>query len=299
MLDPRRLRVLVEVQRRGSIAGAAESLSFVPSGISQQIGALERELGIELTARSGRRTVLTSAGRLLVEHAEGIFAGMAGAEAALRELNGLASSRLRVACFSSAAATLLPRVFATLVDQHPGIRVSLVDEGPPESILALKDHDVDLAVIDRYPTAEEAPEIGVAECELMAEGLLLAVSPSHWAALESNVALERLTGETWIASGPATGLHRFVTRACRKVGFEPRIGFTTDDHLVALRLVACGLGVSVIPALSLTGLHEHVELVSLDGAPARSVLAAWRENDSSEAIAVAVALLVAEAQRLV
>jgi len=122
MLDLRRLRVLVEVARQGSIAAAAESLSFVPSAVSQQIAALERELGVELTTRVGRGIALTHAGRLLVEHAEELLGRLARAEEAVRQLGGLGSGRLRLAAFTSAGATIVPGALATLARRHPGLR---------------------------------------------------------------------------------------------------------------------------------------------------------------------------------
>ena len=86
MLDVRRLRVLREVARRGSLAGAADVLSYTPSAVSQQIAALEREAGTRLLERRARGVVLTEAGQTLVEHAEVILGRLEAAEVALAAL---------------------------------------------------------------------------------------------------------------------------------------------------------------------------------------------------------------------
>lgn len=288
----------MEVARCGSIAGAAESLSFVPSAVSQQIDALERELGVELTARAGRGTVLTSAGRLLVEHAEELVKRLAAAEDAVHRLNGLVSGRLRIASFTWASATLLPGALAAVAQRHPGVRLTLVEQDPSESIQALKRYEVDLAVVYQDPSLEEIAEPGVVQLELMTEPMILAVPPRHPMARKQRVALESFADDTWVVGHAGTGSHVLALRACRAAGFEPRVAYTATDYLVALRLVAAGLGVSLVPGLAIVGLGEPVGTASLDSPPARTVLAAWREGNRSESVEVMVQLLTEEAKRL-
>jgi len=86
MLDVRRLRVLREFAARGTIAATADALSFTPSAISQQLTALERETGVELLAREGRRLALTDAGRRLVARTEDVLAALEAAQADLEAL---------------------------------------------------------------------------------------------------------------------------------------------------------------------------------------------------------------------
>src|SRR5919197_6414452 len=88
MLDVRRLRTFREVALHGTIRGASQALSFTPSAVSQQVSALERELGVELLERTGRSVHLTAAGRALVERADAILAGLAETEAGVRSIAG-------------------------------------------------------------------------------------------------------------------------------------------------------------------------------------------------------------------
>src|ERR671939_375026 len=108
MLDLRRLRVLREVGRCGSLSGAAAALSYTPSAVSQQISALEREVGVGLVDRGARGAVLTDAGRTLVRHADEVFGRLSAAQDELRALAGLRAGRLRFGAFSTAGAVLVP-----------------------------------------------------------------------------------------------------------------------------------------------------------------------------------------------
>src|ERR671924_2293342 len=112
MLDVRRMRVLREVAARGSFSAAAEALSFTQSAVSQQVAALEREAGTELVERNSRGVRLTDAGRALVAHADAILSRIEAAEEELAAIKGLCGGRLRLACFQSAGATLVPRAVA-------------------------------------------------------------------------------------------------------------------------------------------------------------------------------------------
>ena len=298
MLDPRRLRVLVEVARQGSITAAAESLSFVPSAVSQQIAALERELGVKLTARVGRGTELTSAGRLLVERAEELLSQLGRAEDAVRSLDGVGSGRLRVGAFTSAGATIVPGALGTLAHRHPGLALSLVAQDPEQSIVALKRHEVDVAVIHRSPFEPQAPKPGVAERQLLRDELRLAVARDHALASKRRAPLESFAQDAWVLAPRGTRAHALASHACRVAGFTPTVAYTTDDTLLALRLVAAGLGVALVPTLSVAGLSEQVALVPLHVPPARAVLVAWRQDDDSEAVALMIKLMAREAKRV-
>ena len=121
MLDVRRMKVLQEVAARGSFSAAAEALSFTQSAISQHVAALERETGTQLVERGPRGVRPTEAGRALVSHADVILARIEDAEEELAAIAGLRGGRLRLACFQSAGATLVPRAVAEFRGRHPGV----------------------------------------------------------------------------------------------------------------------------------------------------------------------------------
>src|SRR5690242_20102050 len=132
-LDVKRLRVLRELAERGTIAATAEALSFTPSAISQQLSALERETGVELLAREGRRLTLTEPGRRLVARTDEVLAALEAAEADLEASVGEVRGTIALAAFPTAAAVLLPPVVAAMGEQHPQLRIRVEELEPHES----------------------------------------------------------------------------------------------------------------------------------------------------------------------
>src|ERR1700694_4194186 len=137
-LDVRRLRLLREVALRGTIAAAAEALSFTASAVSQQLTTLEREAGAELLERNGRGVRLTDAGSMLVSHAESILAELERAESDLEELRTTVAGRIRVAAFPSVTAAVLAPAFAALAERHPGLTVTHSEFEPEHALREVK-----------------------------------------------------------------------------------------------------------------------------------------------------------------
>src|SRR5919198_5771993 len=110
MLDPRRLAVLREFAARGTIAGAADALAFTPSAVSQQLSQLQRESGVQLFRKVGRRLELTDAGRTLVARADELLAHVEDVEAEMAARAGAVRGVVRVGAFQTAASALvIPR----------------------------------------------------------------------------------------------------------------------------------------------------------------------------------------------
>jgi molybdate transport repressor ModE-like protein len=274
VLDPRRLRVLREVARAGSLARAADVLSYTASAVSQQIAALEREVGTVLLERRARGVVLTDAGHVLVAHAEAILAQLEAAEAALAELADVRSGRLRMASFATAGARVLPRAVDAFRARHAGIEISVRQATPRQSVRLLRDGGLDLALtVDLDP----APAEGVAVVHLFDDPVRLALRRDHPLAGAADIRLQDLAGETWIDVPRLTAGGKVLARACARAGFEPRVAYESDDYTVIQELVGAGMGVALLPDLALCPPHESVVLRSLgpDG-PRRHIQAATR-----------------------
>jgi molybdate transport repressor ModE-like protein len=147
MLDVRRMKVLCEVASRGSFSAAAEALNFTQSAVSQHIAALERESGAQLVERGARGVRLTGAGQVLVDHTEVILARLRSAEDDLDALAGLRGGKLRLVCFQSAGATLVPRAVAAFHERHPHVELGMLEAEPAEAGAKLKSGEVDLALV--------------------------------------------------------------------------------------------------------------------------------------------------------
>src|SRR4051812_29141875 len=230
MLDVKRLRVLREVAARGSFSGAADSLSYTQSAISQQIAALEREAGAQLVERSARGVRLTDAGSALVSHTEAILARLDAAERELEAIAGLRGGHLRMVAFLSAAASILPLAIAEFRRRHPAVEVSLAPGEPLDSLVALKAGDCDLA-ISLEASFRPVEDEQVCKTTLLDDPMFLVLARDHPLAHKPRVALEDLAEEHWIQGTlGACPDASILVRACNGAGFEPRLAFQSDDY---------------------------------------------------------------------
>jgi DNA-binding transcriptional LysR family regulator len=274
MLDVRRLRVLREVARQGSLAGAADRLSYTPSAVSQQIAALEREAGSALLERRARGVVLTEAGQVLVDHAEVILGALDAAENALAALADLRQGHLRMASFATAAASVLPLAIDRFRARHPGVELTVGQASPTESVARLREGRIDLALTVDLP---EHPAEGVDVIQLFEDPVQLALHRDHPLAAKPDLRLEELARETWIDVPRTTSGGQVLTRACTAAGFAPRVRFESDDYTVIQQLVGAGAGVALLPDLAFCPPHRAVVLRSLGpDTPSRNIQVATR-----------------------
>jgi DNA-binding transcriptional LysR family regulator len=264
MLSVRRLEVLREVARRGSLSAAAEALAYTPSAVSQQIAALERDAGVGLVDRGARGAVLTEAGRALVRHADDVIGRLAAAEEELRAMAGLEAGRLRLGAFSTAGAVLVPRAVVAFRTRHPGIEVGLAELDPEEAVAELRSRALDLALLYEFPVVPGPSLEGLEHEHLLDDRLNIALPQHHAMARRRRVRLAELAGESWIQ-----GVHRGSTAgvlpaACRVAGFEPTIVFRSDDHMAVQGFVAAGLGVAVIPQLAVATARADIAILPLE-----------------------------------
>jgi len=278
MLDVRRLRTLREVALHGTIRAAAESLSFTPSAVSQQLSALEREVGCQLLERRGRSVHLTAAGRVLVERAEPILAQLADAEAEAKAVAGTGESPVRIASFASAAASIVADAAAAgTLDAH------IVEVDPRVGFARLKAGEVDVAILWEYDFVPLRVSGAVELVPLFDDPIDVVMPRSHPAAGGPDVELADLADEPWINSTEASSCHPFLQRACVAAGFEPRIAAETVDHRTLHHLVASGVGLAVIPVLSQLDLPPSLVARPIrTSPPKRRIHAAFRRASAAD-----------------
>ena len=148
MLDPRRLAVLREFAAQGTIARAADALSFTPSAVSQQLSQLQREAGVQLFRKTGRRLELTDAGRTLVARADELLARVEEIEAELAERAGDVRGVVRVGAFQTAASALVIPALGPLAERHPKLRVELLEAEAETSLPLVVRGGLDVAIAE-------------------------------------------------------------------------------------------------------------------------------------------------------
>ncbi len=303
MLDLRRLRLLYELHERGTIAAVADALQFTPSAVSQQLAVLEREAGVPLLERSGRRVRLTDAALVLVYHAGALLGRAERAEADLAAAAGAVVGRVRIASFQSVALRLAAPAMRALARDAPELRCELVESEPEESLPALALGDVDLVLADEWQHQPRARPAGVDREDLGRDPVRIVLPADHPLARTGERALElsALAGETWTAGHPGTGWAEMIARACRELGgFDPRIAHRSNDAIVCLGLVAAGIAVTLLPDFVRPETHAGVAVRSIaESEVDRTVFVATRTADARRpSVQAALAAIRAAASRV-
>ncbi|RBO73908.1 LysR family transcriptional regulator, partial [Microbacterium sp. H6] len=151
MLDVNRLRMLVELSRRGTLSAVADALSYSKASVSQQLSALERDVGVPLLRRVGRGVQFTPQGNVLVAEAIGILDQLEHAQVAVAESLTEVTGTVRIAVFQSTAHSLLPRGLEALKERHPALRVEVTESDPETGLVGVSSRDFDLILAEQYP----------------------------------------------------------------------------------------------------------------------------------------------------
>lgn len=267
MIDLKRLRILREVARQGSFSAAADALHVSQSAVSQQIAALEREVGVELLLRLRGGPRLTEAGTLLVGHADAAIARLEQAERELHELAGLEGGELRLVSFPSASATLVTRGAKHFRERHPKVRLSLAEADPEDSIPALRRGMHDLAVVYDFELHELELDPDVELRQLLTEQMRAAVPAAHPLADRETIELSELAGDQWLCGTTNGSCRELTIRSAQRAGFIPDVSFESNDYHVLVGLIAAGMGVTLLPDLALGNLREGVVVLDIEPDP--------------------------------
>jgi DNA-binding transcriptional LysR family regulator len=247
-VETRRLRLLLELARLGSMRAVAEQMHLTTSTVSQQIAVLAREAGAPLIEPVGRRVRLTPAGRRLAEHAVTILAAV---DAARRDLDPRAEPAgvVRVAGFATAIRRSLLPLAAVLAERHPAVTVRIAEHEPAEALALLAADDVDLALTYDYNLAPAPPGDAGPPVPLWSTPWCLAVPagdpPSDAGAL---VQVARYRDHDWIVNSRNTADEDVVRTLASMAGFVPTVTHRADDLDLLEDLVLAGLGVGLLPA---------------------------------------------------
>lgn len=286
MLDVRRLRLLRELEVRGTIAAVATALHQSPSSVSQQLAQLEKEAGVPLLRKVGRRVQLTPQAEILVEHTGALLERLTMAETDLVASLKEATGTVRLAVFQSAMLALMPQMLHTLAERHPRLRVTMTQREPETALLEAFAHDFDLVVAEQYPGHGAPWHRDLDRVPLTEDAIRLAVpSGSAWEHVQR---LEDTAAVPWVVEPRGAASRHFAEQTCRHAGFEPDIRFETADLQAHIALVESGNGVALIPDLMwirdnrrgvrATSRQRRIRLIELDGAPRRTVFSAARHS---------------------
>lgn len=246
-MELRHLRYFVAVADARHFTRAAHALGIGQPPLSQQVQALERELGTPLFTRLPRGVALTDAGTAFLEDARRILREADQAVERARRVARGELGRVRMGMINSAPFhPLIPRLIREFRRQHPQVALSLEERTTPGLAAAVRNDLVDVAFV--RPLLGNEQDLCVEP--LLDEDLVLALPSGHPLTRRARVPLLALSIEPFVLFPRAVGagLHDEIISACRAAGFSPRVVQETSQVTSIVNLVAAGLGVSIVPA---------------------------------------------------
>jgi DNA-binding transcriptional LysR family regulator len=270
-VEVRHLLAMRAVAESGSFSRAAESLGYTQSAISQQIAMLERLVGLPLFERRGgrRQVVLSEAGELLLCHASVVLDRLQAAKADLAAFAEGAKGTLRIGAYESVSARILPAILGEFAGKWPDVDIHLMDSSQ-ELLTLVEAGDLDLAfVMDSEVRADEFQTTA-----LLQDPYVLLVPVDSPLAEKQPVPLDELSDSRFVAYDNMA-CQLFVESSLRRFGFQQRIVLRSSDNATVQGLVAAGLGIAIVPLLTVDENDARVVVRQVDPPlPTRTIVIA-------------------------
>ncbi|MDO0946787.1 LysR substrate-binding domain-containing protein [Chromohalobacter israelensis] len=254
----RQLQVFVAVIRGGAVNAAARQLRLSQSATSQALADLERQLGVVLFERLGRRLELNDAGRRLLPYAEKVLNGLDELVDAAREPDGELRGTLHVAASATIGTYLLPMLAGRFSERHPAVDLQLRLRNTEDVMRDIQRFDADLGLIEGQ--CSESRLVSELWCQ---DEMVVVAAPQHPLAAREGLGVEELQAAQWILREPGSG-----TRAIFEAAIHPhveriRVRMELDQHEAIKQAVRAGFGLGCLSRLSVAGELERGELVAL------------------------------------
>ena len=276
-LELRHLVALKAIAEHGTFGRAAKSLGYTQSAISQQIATLERIVGQRLIERPGgpRPVSLTEAGELLLRHADAIAARLQAAQADLVALEAGDVGPLRIGTYQSVGAKVLPGLLREFSEQWPQVQITLRESADDQELGLLVERgelDLSFVVLPLGPGPYET-------VELFRDPYVLVVpTGSPLAGCDRPPSLRELVEHPLISYRTCRTTQRVEDRL-RQAGRDPQIVFRSDDNGTVQGLVAAGVGIAIMPRLTVDEADPAIQVVDLgDRVPPRLIAIAWHRD---------------------
>ncbi|KYH45197.1 LysR family transcriptional regulator [Branchiibius sp. NY16-3462-2] len=290
MIDVHRLRVFRAVVASGSVQAAATNLGYTPSAISQHLTALQKETGLALFAKDGRGIAPTPAGRVLAEQSDAVMAQLSRLNGVVDDLREGRTETLTIASFASAGQVWMPQVARGLRDEFPDLQLTVnLNELP--GVQLPDGAQLDLRTED--PSGPPSTMPGYTRVPLCEEDYVVAVAVNHPLAQRDSIVLSELAAERWISDTSGADICAAILRgATQAAGFTPRFAAVTSDHHSSLAFAAAGIGVAVLPLLTVATPPPDIAIVPITDGPRRRIVAFVLDDaTTSAAVQRTIALL--------
>ena len=242
-LDPLRLRLLLELERLGTITGAAEACSLAQPTASTHLRTLETAVGHRLYERAGRATRLTDAGRLLSRHAAMVISSLEAFQDDLTALEGALTGTIRVAACETFGTYVLPDAVAELALDRPQAQIDVIVQRSGEVLRAVQGGEVHLGI-----TAPHRPMPGLQSAPLLGDRIVWLAASGD--ALPPVVDADLMQELTLLVMGPGSSLSTMTLTAIESAGYRPARLLRLDSVETIKRSVEAGVGVAALSWLS-------------------------------------------------
>ncbi|MBY0029192.1 LysR family transcriptional regulator [Priestia aryabhattai] len=246
-MDFRQIRYFMEVATRQHVTEAAHSLHVAQSSVSRQIVNLENELEVDLFIREGRRVHLTPVGKIFFERMKHAMNVIDDARREVKEYLDPEKGTIRITFPISLAAYTLPTVIYAFRLRYPEAKFQLKQALYQELIEGVIKGDFNLGLIGPLPFKEKKLQQKV----LFTENIVALLPIHHRLAKESSVKLQELVDEPFVLLPEGFVFRDIVVNACQNLGFTPNVAFEGDDIDALKGLVSAGLGVTLMPEVTL------------------------------------------------
>ncbi|MGX1128651.1 DNA-binding transcriptional LysR family regulator [Streptomyces glaucescens] len=282
-VDLQQMRYVVALAETRNFTRAAERCSVVQSSLSHRIAGLERELGVQLFARSSRRVEPTSAGVAFVAGARECLAAADRAVAQAAAATGVVRGRLAVGVIVTTAAVDVPELLQRYRARHPEVQVVLRSGRSDDLVTAIRDGDLDIAFLG---LPEGRRPSGVESVDLDHDRHVLVVPAGHRLAGASRVTLEEIAGEPFVDFVAGTPARAQSDEAFAAAGLVRDVAYEAGVVELMTRLIARGLGIALMPSAFIGPLaadDPELALVPVVDGPRRVEYLAWSRFNPSPA----------------
>ncbi|GAB7389373.1 glutamate biosynthesis transcriptional regulator GltC [Bacillaceae bacterium] len=246
-MELRQIKYFIEVAKREHVTDAAHALHVAQSAVSRQIANLEAELGVQLFIREGRNVKLTPVGKIFLEHVEIGMTEIEKAKQKVEEFLDPERGTIRIGFPSSLAAHILPTVISAFRDQYPNVAFQLRQGSLKYLMEAVVKGEIDLSFVGPVPMNEKE----VTGHIFFTENIMALLPQNHPLADQPFIRLDQLRNDSFVLFPPGFVLRDIVIAACHQVGFRPNVAFEGEDIDAIKGLVAAGLGVGLLPEVTL------------------------------------------------
>ncbi|AMA71499.1 MULTISPECIES: LysR family transcriptional regulator [Aneurinibacillus] len=246
-MELRQIQYFIEVAKREHVTEAALALHVAQSAVSRQIFNLESELGVDLFIREGRNVRLTPIGRSFLAYMQQAMQVIEKAKREIEEFLDPELGTIRIGFPSSLAAYTLPTVISAFRESHPQVKFQLRQGSYRSLIDAVAKGEIDLALLGPVPKHEKQIQGHI----LFLENIVALLPAHHPLAGQSSLQLSQLRDDSFVLFPEGFILRELVVNACRQFGFQPKVSFEGEDIDAIKGLVAAGLGVTLIPEITL------------------------------------------------